>query len=411
MGTIYVKPGGSGVDLDAVTAEAGDVLAGKTFVDANENEVSGTLALSGNAQTAHVLAGETFYAADAKTKLTGTMANNSTTTSNGNVPGISESFPNVPTREGENLQMTTSTDGVQRINIGVPGGYWPGASLSYVNCTAKDVANALGVQTVVNFKVAFSGDKLVGSWGMPIKGPLTKVRVQYRMDGKYPTGAEDGTTIFDSWDMNQKTATGFSIVPPGGYGTYHIRAWCEVHYTNPDMWVSKQIWEGVVDAAPALNTNPDWAINYTGTSSDSPLLTNAYFNFTYGGQQYDTGSFSYSPAISEGGAVPTVSKTFYSNITSKTANGFRLILKGGTDFQRARPVNKTAYVYIWKADDTSKYMRLAYKDMVWSSNSSDITHSIQGIPSSTDIYISDTSFFLTDSIKSNKVAMCMRVNP
>ena len=115
MGTIYVKPGGSSADLDAVTATAGDVVKGKTFVDANANEVSGTLALtgsavsgdilagktayttdpktkvtgtlalSGNAQAAHVLAGETFYAADAKTKLTGTLTNQEAATWDSNV--------------------------------------------------------------------------------------------------------------------------------------------------------------------------------------------------------------------------------------------------------------------------------------------------------------------------------------
>lgn len=58
------------------SAVAGDVLAGKTFSNDNDTAISGTLALSGNATIAQVLASSTFYNTDAKTKLTGTMVNN-----------------------------------------------------------------------------------------------------------------------------------------------------------------------------------------------------------------------------------------------------------------------------------------------------------------------------------------------
>ena len=420
MGTIYVKPGGSSADLDAVTATAGDVVKGKTFVDANANEVSGTLALtgsavsgdilagktayttdpktkvtgtlalSGNAQAAHVLAGETFYAADAKTKLTGTLTNQEAATWDSNV---------------------LFRDGAVVVEIPRAAYLSNGQSGSpEILVEPEMVANVMGVRTVVNFNVAFSGDKLVGSWGMPAKGPLTKVRVQYRTDGQYPTGTTDGTTLFDSWDMNQKTATGFSIVPPGGYGTYHIRAWCEVHYTNPDIWVSKQIWEGVVNAAPVLNTNPDWANNYAHKNSDGIRLSDATFYFVYNGQQYSTGTFSWSPGVNKGGATWTVTRTIYSALTSSTANKFRIALIGGTDYGYVTMKNLQAYVYLWKADDLSKYMRIGYKDITWSKGSPGSTR-LNGTPTSSDIYISDPNFFLTDSIKNSKVAMCMRLNP
>ncbi len=68
-------PGGGGADLDAVTAGAGDVLAGKVIVGPDGEPLTGTLALSGNASDGQVLSGQTYYNTDAKTKRTGTMPN------------------------------------------------------------------------------------------------------------------------------------------------------------------------------------------------------------------------------------------------------------------------------------------------------------------------------------------------
>ena len=71
-------PGGGGADLDAVTASAGDVLAGKVIVGPDGESLTGTLALSGNASDGQVLSGQTYYDTDAKTKRTGTMPNRGT---------------------------------------------------------------------------------------------------------------------------------------------------------------------------------------------------------------------------------------------------------------------------------------------------------------------------------------------
>lgn len=78
MGMILMPGGGGGIDLDVVTALAGDVLSGKVIVGPDGEPLTGTLALSGNAAVGDVLSGKTFYSADAKTKLTGTMANRGT---------------------------------------------------------------------------------------------------------------------------------------------------------------------------------------------------------------------------------------------------------------------------------------------------------------------------------------------
>ncbi len=75
MGMILMPGGGGGIDLDVITALAGDVLSGKVIVGPDGEPLTGTLALSGDAAVGNVLTGKTFYAADAKTKLTGTMPN------------------------------------------------------------------------------------------------------------------------------------------------------------------------------------------------------------------------------------------------------------------------------------------------------------------------------------------------
>ena len=65
---------GGGVDLDVITAGADDVLAPKVIVGSDGEPLTGTLALSGNANTVDVRKGKTFYSNNAKSKLTGAMA-------------------------------------------------------------------------------------------------------------------------------------------------------------------------------------------------------------------------------------------------------------------------------------------------------------------------------------------------
>lgn len=74
MGNILIAGFGSAVDLDVVTAEAGDIVAGKVIVDKNGNPLTGTLSLSGNTETGDVRKGKTFYSTNPKSKQTGTMA-------------------------------------------------------------------------------------------------------------------------------------------------------------------------------------------------------------------------------------------------------------------------------------------------------------------------------------------------
>lgn len=66
----------SGIDPDLLNANPSDVMKGKTFGGSGSDEPQvGTLELTGNAANGQVLSGSTYYSKDAKTKNTGTMAN------------------------------------------------------------------------------------------------------------------------------------------------------------------------------------------------------------------------------------------------------------------------------------------------------------------------------------------------
>ena len=75
MGEILIPGGAGGISSDDVTVTKADVPKGLYAVtkDSNDEVVAGTMALTGNATTAQVYPGKTFYTTDYKTKLTGTM--------------------------------------------------------------------------------------------------------------------------------------------------------------------------------------------------------------------------------------------------------------------------------------------------------------------------------------------------
>ena len=78
MGNILMTgSGGGGAGSDDCTATAAELLKGYTGIlkGSDDKPVQGILELTGNAQAAHVLNGETFYTNNAKSKQTGTMPN------------------------------------------------------------------------------------------------------------------------------------------------------------------------------------------------------------------------------------------------------------------------------------------------------------------------------------------------
>lgn len=93
MGRIWMPGGGGGVDLDVVTAAAGDILKGKVIVGPDGEPLTGVLELTGNAADSQVLAGKTYYNTDAKTKRTGTLISRGAVSPGGLNAGESYTIP------------------------------------------------------------------------------------------------------------------------------------------------------------------------------------------------------------------------------------------------------------------------------------------------------------------------------
>ena len=92
---------------------------------------------TGNAGAAQVLSGYTFSNASSD-GISGSMPDNSTRTSNGNVPGINSSYSTLPVRTAEAPQFSTGTDGISRYAMCPPKGYYPGGGGSYVGVPSQE---------------------------------------------------------------------------------------------------------------------------------------------------------------------------------------------------------------------------------------------------------------------------------
>ncbi|MDD3251753.1 MAG: hypothetical protein PHV18_04240 [Lachnospiraceae bacterium] len=75
-------------------------------------------------------------------KIPGSMPDNTGIATNGTVPGINSTYKTVPTREADGLQLCADTNGVKRINMCPPQGYYQGSGSSYVNRPASDFGAA-----------------------------------------------------------------------------------------------------------------------------------------------------------------------------------------------------------------------------------------------------------------------------
>lgn len=182
-------PGGGGADLDVVTADAGDVLAGKVIVGPDGEPLTGTLALSGNASDGQVLNGQTYYNTDAKTKRTGTMPNrgavNQSLAINGSytIPagyhnGSGKVTQSIPTQGGSTTTPGTANKTIVAANRYVNGNIIvagdpnliaanivkgktifgvPGAAEEYKSPAAVSPLGAITFKTNSNFSGGFAG--------------------------------------------------------------------------------------------------------------------------------------------------------------------------------------------------------------------------------------------------------------
>lgn len=138
MGKVYISAIEAGIDTDEVTARPSDVLVGKTTID-DEGEV-----------------------------VSGSMPDNSTRTSNGNVAGVASDYTNIPTRQADFSIASTTTDRNKVFNMSPPKGYYPGNGQSYVNVPLSTFGNARQNQVL-------SGSSFTSENGFKISGTVPRM--------------------------------------------------------------------------------------------------------------------------------------------------------------------------------------------------------------------------------------------
>ena len=126
MARFYPVGGSGGVSgSDDCTGTAAELLKGYTGIlkGSDDEPVQGSLELTGNAQAAHVLNGETFYTNNAKSKQTGTMPNRGDYNGWGNSKG--------------------NDAGNQRMWVKVPSGYYNENANVFLSW--EDIRNMAGI--------------------------------------------------------------------------------------------------------------------------------------------------------------------------------------------------------------------------------------------------------------------------
>lgn len=157
--------GGGGLSsgkLAQATAAESDVLSGKKFYAGNKNLKTGTLALSGNAGTGDVLSGRTFYKDNAKSKLTGTMADRGNISATLN-PGGSKSY-SAGYYSGGTVKCNSATSVIKTTTLSFSTSWEspftknaPGTIVGVKSMTRSDGSN-------VPFKFSTSGNSMTIWW-------------------------------------------------------------------------------------------------------------------------------------------------------------------------------------------------------------------------------------------------------
>ncbi len=157
-------PGGDTVDYDALTAEPADVLEGKAFIGAGDEEP----------QEGTMIDRQKQYGA----------------------PGYSASRPNVPVHQSVGVSVTTDTNGDKQIAIIPPDGKYPGDNTAYVGVYPAEIGIEPGV--IANGEEAGG---IAGTYGNDSTATTADVR-----DGKVYYD-KDGRQIGEAGDFAAAAAT------------------------------------------------------------------------------------------------------------------------------------------------------------------------------------------------------------
>ncbi len=209
MGNILMTgSGGGGAGSDDCTATAAELLKGYTGIlkGSDGEPVQGILELTGNAQAAHVLNGETFYTNNAKSKQTGTMPNRGDYNGWGNSKG--------------------NDAGNQRMWVKVPSGYYNENANVFLSW--EDIRNMAGI-TPEKIKKNEPIMGIIGSFEGYVAGPTdlyNRGQNPYNFTGNNITNESGGLRFV-------------GIMNPYGSSNFYItssRAFNFVPYSKLRIW-------------------------------------------------------------------------------------------------------------------------------------------------------------------------------
>lgn len=339
MGLGYIRGGGGGgINSADVTAYKADVLKGKRTITADSGD-----------EVAE-----------------GTMPDNTGINTNGTVPGISSAYPNTPTRPGTGLQLQTATDGVKRINISPPKGYYQGNNGSYVNRPASEFGNATAAQVL-------SGRKFTSENGLNISGSIpSKAAATY-----YPT-TSDQTIAANQYLTGAQTikAVGQQNLVAG-----NIKKGVTVYVTNGsgNIFAVTGTWEGyVAEATDLYYRGIAQNIQQYSGYGDSVIFDNGQITIPQNTSGFGfvtktaVNMTGYTKIIVEGNWRAYVSNSGYNQhpiliaelVNSATDNVSTKYLTLATqDYgTRSDTITWTSYTFTFTAQSVSKYIRLLFKN-------------------------------------------------
>lgn len=303
MGIIMTSGGGGGVDLDVITTTAGDVLKNKVIIGADGEPITGILELTGNATDSQVLSGNTYYNTDAKSKRTGSMANQGAKTASLNCGG----------------------------SYTIPAGFHNGAGKVTANSLASQTVADSSAGHILKGKTAWvSGKKITGtieSQGALTINPGTTAKTG-SVSGKYMTGNITVPAINISVAYIKK---GQKITFPDGSsvtGTFegYVAEPTDLYYMgqNPAGFTSESGGDGIFesnqisigDGSGAFRLHSGKAYNLTG-----------YSQFIIEGDLKITNGVSYNDVIWVGNTVDHANHTQELVRQRRTTTTSKLVLR------------------------------------------------------------------------------------
>lgn len=288
MGNILMTgSGGGGAGSDDCTATAAELLKGYTGIlkGSDDEPVQGILELTGNAQAAHVLNGETFYTNNAKSKQTGTMPNRGDYNGWGNSKG--------------------NDAGNQRMWVKVPSGYYNENANVFLSW--EDIRNMAGI-TPEKIKKNEPIMGIIGSFEGYVAGPTdlyNRGQNPYNFTGTNVTNESGGLRFvgvkspYGDSDFKIISSGAFNFVPYS-----KLRIWFLVdqikHYSDSNYIFKFHIYNESTKIAEAsfggnLNTMYMMELNissYAATSILQVILETEFYNDASGSDSDPTWSTS-----------------------------------------------------------------------------------------------------------------------